>query len=179
MNKIKQLLQAQGKQIADSAIQAKLTEYGIPEGSISDDDAKSIAQELAPQAQTINGLAVSNGASAPTTAPKAGKVAKKGRTKKLKNEVDQGSFNESITHLAHVAKEEIDTVTNTLATGANAWKEQTKQEWKEIILNTPVDAMNEMLDEVRQEAADINSFRTITEQAVSTIFPLRTSPQAS
>jgi hypothetical protein len=175
MNRIKELLQAQGKQIADSAIEAKLAEYGLNADKVSEADAKTIAEELAPLAQTISGLAVSNGNPAPATASKGGKPAKKGRTKKLKNEVDESAFNESITHLAHVAKAEIDVVTHELQAGADAWKEQTKQDWKEIILNTPVEAMNEMLDEVREEAPDIAGFRKTTQSAVRTVFPLRTA----
>jgi hypothetical protein len=81
MNRIKELLQAQGKQIANSAIEAKLAEYGLNADKVSEADAKTIAEELAPQAQTISGLAVSNGNPAPATASKGGKPAKKGRTK--------------------------------------------------------------------------------------------------
>lgn len=180
MDKIKQLLSEQGKQTTDEKIAAKLNEYGLNPSSVSDSDAKTIAQELLPEAQPIANLAVSNGnGKAATNGQKSKTPSKRGRTKKLKNEVDQDSFNESVVHLATVAKDEIQVVTETLAEGANAWKEETKAEWKAIILNTPVDAMNEMLDEVKEEAADIAGFRETAVNAVKTIFPLRNSSQAS
>lgn len=177
MERIKQLLQEQGKQAPDEAIKSKLSEYGLDGASLSEADAKTIAKELESDAQPIANLAVSNGnGNGKVKAPRAPKGSKPARTSKLKNQVDQDSFNASVVHLATVAKQEIDTVTETLSEGADAWKEQTKAEWKGIILNTPVDAMNEMLDEVREEAADIAGFRETTLAAVKAIFPLSNSP---
>jgi hypothetical protein len=172
MDKIKSLLLEQGKQIADEVIAAKIAEYGIDAAKLTDVDAKTIASELLPQATAINGLTVSNGKPA-SSAPAKRQSRKPGRTKQLKNKVNQDDFNESVVHLAGIAKQEIDVVTETLNQGANAWKEETKSEWKAIILNTPVDAMNEMLEEVKEEAADIAGFRETASNAVAAIFPLR------
>lgn len=168
MDRIKELLEFEGVRATDEQIRSVIHSRKLNVNDLTDDQVVQIVSDLK------GGLTIVE-PNKPSVPSKGGKQNKKGRTKQLKNEVDQNGFNESITHLAHVAKAEIDTVTNTLREGSEAWKEQTKQDWKEIILNTPVDAMNEMLEEAREEAADIDSFRTAAQSAIKNIFPLRTA----
>jgi hypothetical protein len=90
MERIKSILLEQGKTVPDSAIEAKLNEYGL-DGEISEADAKAIAAELEPEAQPIsNGLAVSNGSGKATKRKPAARKPKEDRltkTPKLDNPI--------------------------------------------------------------------------------------------
>jgi hypothetical protein len=165
MDKIKQLLQEQGKQIADSAIQAKLKQYGIPEGSISEDDAKTIADELAPQAQTISGLAVSNGNSAPAEQkPKAtGRGRKSGK---------QVTLEKAMIHAAKETETELVSMEDNIRHHKGQYVNYRSESLLNEIRNTSTEIVEALTDKLMEEKADAETFQQIGNQLGAGLFPL-------
>lgn len=170
MERIKQILLDKGKAVADSAIEAKLNEYGI-EGDVSDADAKAIAEELEPQAQSVgNGLAVSNG-NGKASAPAKSK-GKGGRRKQTPTLTD------ALTHTASVAQAELNSVNEVVKAGAEAWANDQADQLVSTIRNAPKEALEKFAAMALEESADINSFRQVGQEISSILFAVQQPTQA-
>ena len=161
MDRIKQLLQEQGKQTTDDAIQAKLSEYGIPEGQITEADAKTIAQELEPSAQSISGLAVSNGSSAPTPAKKQPRGRKNAKQVALENAIKQ-------------AAKETESELGTFETNLNRHKGLYVSHRSDAIVaeirNTSTEIVEAVTDKLVKEVADVDTFQQIGDEFGAGLF---------
>ena len=163
MDRIKQLLQEQGKQVTDAAIEQKLTDYGINPSNVSEADAKTIAQELEPSAQSIGGLAVSNGASTPSK----GKTPAKGR----KN-AKQLTFKDALVHAAKETEGELSTVENAIRQQKTQYINHRSNSLVSEIRNTSTEIVEAVTDKLMEEKADAETFQQIGTAFAEGLFPL-------
>lgn len=163
MDKVRQILLDKGKAIADSAIQDKLTEYGI-EGDPSDADAKAIAEELESQAQPVaNGLAVSNGNGKTSTPAKT-----KGRGRKSAKQV---TLQDAIVHAAKETETELSTMEGAIRQHKTKYVESRTASIVNEIRNTSTEIVEGVTNKLMEETADAESFREIGNALGENLFP--------
>lgn len=163
MERIKQILLDKGKAIADSAIEAKLNEYGI-EGELSDADAKAIADELESQAQPVsNGLAVSNG-NGKTSAP----AKTKGKGRKSAKQV---TLQDAIVHAAKETETELSTMESAIRQHKGKYVESRTRSIVNEIRNTSTEIVESVTDKLMEETADAESFHQIGNAFGENLFP--------
>lgn len=162
MERIKQLLQEQGKQIADDAIKTKLSEYGLDGSTLSEADAKTIAKELEPEAQPLANLAVSNG-KASTPAPKP--------TSSRRKNAKSVSLKDAMVHAAKQTETEVGTMEDTIRQHKTQYIEQRSQSLVNEIRNTSTEIVDAFTDKLMEEKADAETFHEIGNQFGEGLFP--------
>ena len=164
MERIKQILLEKGKQISDSAIQAKLKEYGIDGNQINEGDAQSLAKELESQAQPINGLTVASGSMA---APGKSKNPSKGR-KSAKNV----SLKDAIVAAAKETEGDMATMEKAIRQQKNNYVKYRAESLVDEIANTSTEVVEAVTERLLEVKGDPETFHQIGTELGEGLFPL-------
>lgn len=165
MDKIKQLLQEQGRLADDATIQGKLTEYGLDPKNVSDADAKTIADELLPDAKQVANLAVSNGTPAPAT-PKA---KGNGRGRKSAKQV---SLKDAIVSAAKETESDMAMMEKAILQQKENYVNYRAETLVNEIANTSTEVVEALTEKLMEVKGDPETFHQIGVQFAEGIFPL-------
>lgn len=166
MNKIKEILQEQGKAVSDERILEKLNEYKINPDNVSNADAKEIASELSKEAQPIaGGLATA-------TAQQSTPTKSEPTPRKPRKSAKQVALEKAITHAAKQTDNEITSFETVVRTQKNSFVDNRAESIVNEIRNTSTEILETVTEKLMKEEADTESFRQIGEVFSQTLFSL-------
>jgi hypothetical protein len=160
MQKIKEILLAEGIEFDEGDILSAASAIGMDVDNLNDAEAQEVAIQVV-QAKKSTALTTANGKS------------KNGNGKLGKNSARRKStppLQGAIAHASLVSNQEIQSLEDVLNVGIDAYTTDKADQLLSKIRNAPKDVVSKFVSKAMEEEADVDSFRAIGDELVAGIF---------
>ncbi|MDZ8140112.1 MAG: hypothetical protein RM049_33290 [Nostoc sp. DedQUE04] len=160
MQKVKEILLAQGIEFDEADIVSAASAIGMDIDNLNDAEAQEVAVQVV-QAKKSTALTTANSKSKNT----GGKLGKNSPRRKSTPPL-QGA----IAHASQVSNQEIQSLEDVLNVGIDAYTTDKADQLLSTIRNAPKDVVSKFVSKAMEEEADVDSFRAIGDELVAGIF---------
>ncbi|ACC84891.1 hypothetical protein [Nostoc punctiforme] len=164
MQKVKEILLAQGIEFDEADIVSAASAIGMELDGLNDAEASAIALKVV-ELKQASGLALSQKDIAAKSRNGNGKLGKNSPRRKSTPPL-QGA----IAHASQVSNQEIQSLEDVLNVGIDAYTTDKADKLLSTIRNAPKDVVSKFVSKAMEEEADVDSFRAIGDELVAGIF---------